>query len=312
MSMFKTLAAFADISPVVVTIFPVDENEIRVFITQKREAKDSRKTLDINVTGTPDELDTQLALAIAESFAAPIKTIAAQVAAQSKIKDKTNSSTGADDEAIMPETPRKSKAAKIVKKSTLAIPKPMASERVKAKMPVKARASKSLPKKNAPPDNSDKREQCLAELVALMAMHGPRITRREYAKFAKTGRSFERIFGTWEAFLKVALEISPPPNGDDLTLPLDLRSLDSAITISQPADTAAINDAPACPVTVETTPIAQPLISPMPIESSEILDDTRNAATATAAVAPSPLPASIPVTQGITSYAARPVFPHTT
>jgi PRTRC genetic system protein E len=267
--MFKTLAAFAATSPVIITIFPATDGEVRAFITQKKDDSNfPRKTIDLNITGTPEELDAQLPIAIAESFAAAPKTIAEQVASQAVQAEPLNSSSGAADEAKTPETPRKQKTLKPATSEKMVAPKvtPLLDDEdesqdqdtsisadPEANMPEKARASKTLKKAKKPePNNSEKRQQCLDDLLALICVYGPRITRREYAKSAKTGRSFERIFGTWEAFLKVALEIAPPPNGDDCTMPLQLQ--------------------PAAPETIEPPqPQPTPPSEPVPTPAIELL-----------------------------------------
>ncbi len=47
---------------------------------------------------------------------------------------------------------------------------------------------------------ADKRAACLTDLRNAIALHGEKVTRRQFAELSNTGRSFERLFGSWENF----------------------------------------------------------------------------------------------------------------
>lgn len=244
MSMFKTLAQQAAISPVTLTIFDINDfGLLRVIITQKKSESDkSHVPLNLAITGTPDQLDTELPLALAEAAAAPTRTIAEQVKAQAASiaadEDDDNETPakrkpGAAMVKKAAEIAKEKKTAQAVAKATAkanaaakkvqardisAKPKAKASIKPAAKMAVPvieplikkpaATAATPAPKKTAAEIKAEKGADCLADLRAAIAAHGAAVTRKQYAAMAKTGRSFETVFGAWETF-KAAAEKYP-------------------------------------------------------------------------------------------------------
>lgn len=140
MSMFKTLAQQAAISPVTLTLFDAGDGALRVIIAQKRSADDkSHAPLNLAITGTPDELDAELPLALAEAAAAPTRTIAEQVKAQA-------ASIAADEDDDEPAGNTKAAKKKTVSKK--AVTKPTAKANAAAKT-VQARDISAKPKAKA-------------------------------------------------------------------------------------------------------------------------------------------------------------------
>ena len=211
MSMFKTLSRFTEGSTVHVAIFAAGEGRLRAIISQKPDDADSdKKPLSLAVTGTPEELDTELPLALAESVAAPAKSVTDQVKEQqaeaaTEANDKPDTGKLAAKTAAKastkaaPKTPVKKPVKTPVKKAEKPAPaaapviQPLYPEKPKAAAPKKA--TKSADRQEA------KRAACLADLNDALAKHGDNLTRRLFAAEAKTGRSFETVFGSWEKFL---------------------------------------------------------------------------------------------------------------
>lgn len=219
MSMFKTLSRFTEGSTVHVAIFAAGEGRLRAIISQKPDDADSdKKPLSLAVTGTPEELDTELPLALAESVAAPAKSVTDQVKEQQaeaateandkpdtgKLAAKTAAKASAKAAPKTPvkkpvktpvKTPGKMPVKKAEKPAPAAAPviQPLYPEKPKAAAPKKA--TKSTERQES------KRADCLADLNDALAKHGDNLTRRLFAAEAKTGRSFETVFGSWEKFL---------------------------------------------------------------------------------------------------------------
>lgn len=209
--MFKELDSFARTAPVTFTIFPADNDQLRVVITQKKEEDDDHIPLNLVVTGSPDELDRDLPLAIAESSAIPAKSVKDQVAAQAA----ANHAAGEDDDKTPARstskkksagTKRKVEAKKPVKKSPEPTKTPVITPLIKP-LEEKRPAQAAKPAASGRGDKKEaKKAAALQDLQAAIAVHGDNVTRKQFAATnPASGRSFETLFGGWDSFREAGL-----------------------------------------------------------------------------------------------------------
>lgn len=220
--MFRELKDFAVAAPVSLTIFPAGD-ELRVVITQKQNGSE-HVPLSLAVTGTAEELDRDLPLAIAESRAIPTKSVKEQVSEQARAQASATAGGAEDDDAAGDQTPSKTQTRKPAKqKARPQRPAPRKPARTPTITPlVKPEApkpdKKAEPKGAATPTPGSraaeklaaKREACLADLTTAMAKHGSQVTRAQYAALkTKTGRGYETAFGGWTQFLEAHAALQP-------------------------------------------------------------------------------------------------------
>jgi PRTRC genetic system protein E len=240
---FKELAPLARIAPVSLTLFDSGDGKLRVIITQKKSDDDDHVPLNLAVTGTPEELDAELPLAIAEGAAMPDKSVKEQVG------DQVAAAKVVTEEADGDKVPKGSvagssfgKSKKTVKKpaKVKAVPRATAREKKALKANVRSPKTPKLTplikpaitpridqiadakphaikpgKKSKDEKAADKRAACLADLETAVQKFGADVTRAQFKSMKPaSGRSFESLWGSWDKFKEERAKPLITPNGD--------------------------------------------------------------------------------------------------
>lgn len=206
--MFKELYPLAQSAPIALMI-AAEGDELRVTVHQKETKKG--KPLQLSILATPTELDENLPASIADA----VEAVFAKAPVAEQVK---NQVTAAAEKKGTPAPANKSKAK--------ASPPGKKTAAKKAVTPTSAKAASAAPSTSKRPT----KDECIAELKELYAVHGNALNREKYLELAtKTGRTFERLFGGWHKFVKAAglqstekdeTPAAPERDPDTIELPL--------------------------------------------------------------------------------------------
>jgi PRTRC genetic system protein E len=199
--MFTAIAALARDTALTFTV-TAEADRLHVIIAGKGD-KPRAFAQPVRVTGTPEELDAELPAqlaAYAAQMAAPATAIALPAPEAPAPK-------AAATKKVLVKKPAKTAPPK---KAAAPTPPPRAPKPAKAAAP-KRPLTPRQPTQGRPglPNKAD----CLADLRALQAKHGAKLTRRLFIKEAATGRRYEKLWQNFEAF---AAESQPAATVADL------------------------------------------------------------------------------------------------
>lgn len=270
--MFAAIAEIALYTPLSLVITR-ELDRLHVIIAGKGD-KPLAFATPVRVTGTPAELDEQLPAQLT-AYAAQMVTPTTAIAlpapdAGAPAKKKTPART------TVPLKPAKAKKPAAPKKTAAPKQPPREPKPAKAETPKPVPAPKPAAAETPRADLPGKPE-CIADLHALQALHGAKLTRRLFIKEAATGRRYEKLWKNFEAFTaeaapvadlftqpatttRVALDSAAPwpfPDPSNAAAPAGVESVSPA----DPARTTPAAAAPDKPRVVGPTAGARPIES---------------------------------------------------
>jgi PRTRC genetic system protein E len=270
--MFAALAEIALHTPLTLTVTR-EADRLHVIIAGKGD-KPTAFATPVRVTGTPADLDEQLPARLVE-YAVQMRLQSPATAIALPAPD-----SGAPARTKAASTKRTTVKAPAKKPATKkpAAPKTPPAARTGREKQQPRRAEKALtPGKDPAPSTLPGKPECLADLAALQAKHGAKLTRRRFIKEAATGRRYEKLWKNFEAFVA---ESAPAATTADL--------------FTGPATTThvALDSTAPWPFPVSTTNAATPA------GADEVLPPEASEATTTAAVAAPDKPRVVGPTAG--------------